>query len=192
MWLLILLWQLYTRSSKNYEDFVRIWRRTDLTKGSTSSLAWSAAINCRVVDVVMVAWSITKCCWIRLAIILLLDWLNLSVSSKSSNNRTGIDTWICVNLVFDLRFIQSTPCPTSNLCIQRRKRSLLGNFGLLMALEVAYNHRKRLVCIGNIARTWLFHWPVSYNDWPIIVVLRMILLVGGVLLRITAPRRDVG
>jgi uncharacterized integral membrane protein len=44
----------------------------------------------------------------------------------------------------------------------------------------------------NMLRTWLFHWPVRYNDWPIIVVSLMICVVGGVLLRITAPTRAVG
>jgi len=154
MWLLILLWQLYTRSSKNYEDFVRIWRRTDLTKGSTSSLAWSAAINCRVVDVVMVAWSIAKCCWIRLAIILLLDWLNLSVSSKSSNNRTGIDTWIWVNLILDRRFIWNHHNGRSLL----QNRSLWGRFLpnlCLLVVYEGYEHREIAGYRLNIVRTYL-------------------------------------
>ena len=46
--------------------------------------------------------------------------------------------------------------------------------------------------IEYIVRTWLFHWPVSYNDWPIIVVSCSIMVVGGVLLRITATTGAVG
>jgi len=51
---------------------------------------------------------------------------------------------------------------------------------------------KTAVCIVSIVRTWLFHWPVSYNDWPIIVEFPSIVLVGGVLLRITATSSAVG
>ena len=51
---------------------------------------------------------------------------------------------------------------------------------------------KTLLCIVNILRTWLFHWPLTYNDWPINVEYASIVLVGGVLLRITATSMAVG
>lgn len=68
----------------------------------------------------------------------------------------------------------------------------MGSFGVDNPSLVGYVCSKTAVCIVSIVRTWLFHWPFSYNDWPIIVVLCSTLVVGGVLLRITATSSAVG
>ena len=66
--------------------------------------------------------------------------------------------------------------------------SLQGILGVLRYSSTHYVCSKTAGGIGYIVRTWLFHWPVSYNDWPIIVVFEMFLVVGGVLLRYTLLR----
>lgn len=160
---------------------------------STSLRLVSAAINCLELLPSRKFEVFPSIDWlIKLLIFALRDWLNRRVWSKSSKTRTGIDTWIWVNLTLDRRFIQSTPLLLGICGILTQNKSQQGRNGLLKVYQRQHDGSERFVCIVSIVRTWLFHGPLTYNDWPIIVVLCSIMLVGGVLLRITASTKAVG
>ena len=77
-------------------------------------------------------------------------------------------------------------------CNWQQNESYNDNLSALEACDRYLESNKRQICRQSIVRTYHYHWPLTYNDWPINVELSSIMVVGGVLLRITALLRAVG